>query len=113
MTAIATSTFRRVPRQDMVGQSLPDDLRITADAISPGLVERIDRYAVRTLTAGGFDVSSWRCEIYTLDADAPASYRSYTAEYVNAAGGMIGVSGIEMKNGHPFLHHELSIDIGR
>lgn len=114
MSAIEARAMKRTaPRYDMAGQRLRDGVEDTDKTISPGLVDRLNRYALRILSKGGFDVRTWRCEIYTLDADELPSYRSYTAEYTNAQGGMIGVSGIETRSGHPFLHHELCIDVGR
>lgn len=110
---IGVEVLLRTARFDMTGQSLGYDLADTGGTISPGLAKRIDRFARRILASGGFDVASWKASIYTMDADAPSSERSYTAEYVNDKGGMLGVAGIETRRGHPFLHHEVNADIGR
>lgn len=105
--------FSRTARFDMIGRSLGGDLTDTGKIITHGLVTRIDRYAVGILSRAGFDVASWQANIYTMDADKSPSERSYTAEYVNPKGGMIGVAGIETRHGHPFLHHDICADVGR
>ena len=114
MPETKTSVLRRgEPRFDMVGRRLPDSLHDTDETISPGLVARLRRYAERILVDAGFEVATWACEVYTLDAERPPSERIYTVEFTNAKGGMIGVQGIMTSSGHPSLNHGVICGIGR
>lgn len=110
---ITTSVTRRTPNFNMVGQRLPDSLRDVDEVISPGLVQRLHRYALKNMAEAGFDVSGWDCEVYTMDGDDRPSDRAYCVEFTNAKGGMIGVQGILTSHGHPCLDHGLHIDQGR
>lgn len=109
----ATVLQRSEPRFNIVGQRLPDSLRDTDQTISPGLVARLYRYALRGLTDAGFVVEGWKCEVYTTDADERPADRSYCVEFTNERGGMIGLQGILTRHGHPFLDHGLTIDRDR
>lgn len=113
-SAIKVSVLQRNPaRFDMVGQRLSDTLRDTAQTISPGLVQRLRHYAAGALEEAGFEVSAWACEVYTMDADESPSDRSYTVEFVNSRGGMLGVQGILTRSGWPMLDHGVCVDTGR
>ena len=109
----ATVLRRSKPRFDMAGRRLPDTLHDTDMAISAGTVARLHRFALRRLTDAGFDVSAWSCEVYTMDAERPPADRTYTVEFTNPRGGMIGVQGILMERGWPVLDHGLCVDEGR
>lgn len=104
---------RGEPRCDMVGQRLPDPLYDTDQKISPGLVVRLRRYAEKGLEDAGFEISTWNCEVYTMDGNLPPSERYYCVEFVSPKGGMIGVQGIATNHGHPFLDHGICCDWGR
>jgi hypothetical protein len=110
VSAVKASVFQRNPtRFDMAGQRLTTTLTETAQTISPGLVQRLRHYAAGVLEEAGFDVGSWACEVYTLDADESPSRRVYTVEYVNPKGGMLGVKGIHTERGWPSLDHGLCV----
>lgn len=94
---------RNPPRFDMVGQRLSDTLRDTAQTISLGLVQRLRHYAIGVLEEAGFAVGAWACEVYTMNADESPADRSYTVEFVNSRGGMLGVQGILTRAGWPCL----------
>ncbi|WP_353645727.1 hypothetical protein [Mesorhizobium sp. WSM2239] len=114
MTELRTLVMvRGEPRFNMVGQKLPDSLHDTDEQISPGLASRLHRYALHTLEDTGFEVSSWDCEVYTMDGDDRPADRFYTVEFTNPKGGMIGIQGILTKRGWPFLDHGFCIDGGR
>lgn len=115
MSAIMASVLQRgVPRFNMVGQRLPDSLHATDQAISPGLISRLHRYASGRLSEAGFEIEDWQCEVYTMDGDVPVSERYYCVEFMNERGGMLGVQGIAIgRGGHPCLDHGISVDEGR
>ncbi|WP_163006086.1 hypothetical protein [Methylobacterium brachiatum] len=104
---------RGEPRFNMVGQRLPDSLHDTDEVITPGLIARLHRFALKALTDAGFAVSDWACEVYTMDADQRPADRYYTVEFTNPLGGMLGVQGIATQHGHPCLDHGVCVDWGR
>jgi len=104
---------RGPPNFNMVGQRLPDTLLDTDETISAGLVSRLRAYALKYLTQSGFNVSSWACEVYTMDGDLTPPERYYTVEFTNPAGGMLGVQGILTNRGWPTLDHGVCVDTGR
>lgn len=104
--------MKRAPaRFTMTGQKLPYDLIEQPDQrISPGLVARLQRYAIERLAQSGFKVDGCKCEVSTMDGDLPPSERYYVVNFVNEAGGGIGVQGIGTAHGHPQLDHGLCIN---
>ncbi|MET3790710.1 hypothetical protein ABID37_000901 [Aquamicrobium terrae] len=113
---ITSFVLQRAPaRYNMVGQRLPDSLHDTDQVISPGLVRRLQRYALGRLQQdAGFRVRDWRCEVYTMDGDTPRSERFYCVEFTNERGGMLGVQGIAIgRGGHPCLDHGICVEEGR
>jgi hypothetical protein len=111
---ITASILRIGPAQfTSWGSRLPSGLYDTNETMSPGLVTRLHRYALRALIEAGFEVGTWDCEVYTMGADLPRSERVYTVEFTNTKGGMLGVQGIHMHRGHPFLDHGICCDVGR
>lgn len=111
---ITTEVYQRGPaRFDMVGQSLPTHLTLTADGVSPGLAKRLARYALQTLDDNGFGkvVAEWQVSVYTLEADEKPADRSYSVRWTNEEGGAIEVVGILTHRGWPFLDHGLDIQL--
>ncbi|WP_116894801.1 hypothetical protein [Pseudomonas savastanoi] len=112
MSTFATEVYQRgVSRFNMVGQKLPDHLHITDKVITQGLAFRLARYATQRLGDAGFAkaVEGWKLTVYTMDADLPASDRTYSVRWQNDAGGYIDVCGIFTKRGWPSLDHGYSI----
>ncbi|TPJ51760.1 MULTISPECIES: hypothetical protein [unclassified Mesorhizobium] len=110
MTELRTNVMvRGEARFDMVGQKLPYSLHDTDEQISPGLVTRLYRYALRELVESGFEISSWDCEVYTMDGNLRPSERYYCVEFTGPKGGMIGVQGIMTNYGWPCLDHGLCV----
>jgi hypothetical protein len=105
MTIAATVLQRGEPRFNMVGQRLPSSLHDTDQTISAGLVQRLHAFARKRLTDAGFSFADWACEVYTMDADLPASERYYTVEFVHDLGAVLGVQGIGTNRGWPQLDH--------
>jgi len=101
------------PRFDMVGKKLPSSLHDTDEVMSDGLVRRLRRYAEKSLVDAGFSVSSWACEVYTMDGDRRPPDRIYCVEFTNSKGGMLGVQGIMTNAGWPCLDHGVCVDVGR
>lgn len=111
---LKVSVLQRNPaRFDMVGKRLDDTLRDTAQTISPGLVQRLRSYAAKNLEEAGFEIGAWACEVYTMDADESPADRSYTVEFINPRGGMLGVQGILTRAGWPCLDHGVCVATGR
>lgn len=106
-----TVLVRGAPRFTQTGQRLPDSLHDTDQTISPGLVKRLVRYALRAMDDAGFVVEGWACEVYTMDGDETAAHRMYCVEFTNAKGGALGIQGILTHHGHPCLAHGYSIDL--
>ncbi len=98
---------------DCVGKRLPDSLHDTEQAIAHGLVSRLLRYGLSAMTEHGFNVDGWACEVYTMNGDLPRSERFYCVEFINSKGGSLGIQGIAVSHGHPFLDHGLTIDRDR
>lgn len=108
---VSNLVMKRGPsRFNMVGQSLPHTLHVTAEAISSGLVRRLHQYALNRMSDAGFGVEEWLCEVSTMDGEIPPSERYYCVEFTNAKGGTIGVQGISTHHGHPHLDHGLYVD---
>ena len=97
---------------NMVGQRLTQTLGTTEEAISPGMVDRLHRYALGRMAEAGFGsvIQGWNVEVYTLNGDLPRSERAYTVRWLNAAGGYIEVCGIETNKGWPSL--DFGFEIG-
>jgi len=95
------------------GKRLPYDLITLPETIKAGTAARLADYALRELSEAGFDVNGWACEVYTMDGDDAPADRSYTVEFINQKGGMVGVCGILTAKGWPSLNHGLIIDSGR
>lgn len=111
---LTVSVLQRNPaRFDMAGQLLPYTLRDTAQSISRGLVQRLRHHAAGVLEEAGFEVGAWDCEVYTMDADEAPEDRSYTVEFINPRGGMLGVQGILTRSGWPVIDHGLCVATGR
>jgi len=113
MPATQNTVYVRDPaRFDMTGRKLSDTITPTGDDISHGTVTRMHRYALRHLADAGFDVSTWACEVYTMDGDLPPSERTYAVEFTSTKGGKLSICGIHTSNGHPFLHMEVAASLG-
>jgi len=105
------TVLKRGPaRFTMVGTKLPYTLHETGEEISAGLAKRLHAYALRRLSNAGFPVSDWDCEVYTMDGDNRPADRSYTVEFTNSKGGMIGLQGILTNHGWPVVDHGFCID---
>ena len=86
------------------------NLKMTDGSIRPGLVTRLHQYALDRVTEAGFYlVTASAVEIYTLDADKPASERAYTVRFQNAQGGYLELSGIHTKHGWPSMDFGLMV----
>lgn len=106
----ATVMQRGPARFDMAGQSLPYNLHDTDQSIAAKLVSRLRAFADKRLKESGFDVSAWDCEVYTMDGELPPAERFYVVEFANAKGGKLGVQGILLSRGRPYLDHGLCIE---
>jgi hypothetical protein len=111
-TEIQTEVYRKGPqRYNMVGQSLPQNLTVTQEAITPGLAKRLHNYAKTRMTDSGFEFAlTWKTTVYTVEAERPSSERSYCVAFLNDKGGRIEVHGILTRRGWPFLDHGIGID---
>lgn len=108
MNTVGTEVYQRgESRFDMVGQRLPDHLHISDQVITQGLAIRLARYALQRPDDGGFAeaVVGWKLTVYTMDAELPASKRTYSVRWQNDAGGYIDVCGIFTNRGWPSLDH--------
>lgn len=113
MPATANTVYLRDPaRFDMTGRKLCDTITPTSENISHGTVARMHRYALRHFADAGFDVSTWHCEVYTMDGDLPRSDRTYAVEFTSPKGGKLSICGIHTSGGHPYLHMEVAASLG-
>jgi hypothetical protein len=114
--AIQTEIYKAQPaRFDMAGQRLADFLDLTSEQISPGLAQRLARYALNRLDDAGFKaaVEGWACLVCSDDAEDIPSKRSYYVRWKNPKGGFIEVTYILTRNGWPHIDHGISAGIER
>lgn len=113
--SISTTVSKRLPAQfDQVGQFLGYPLQATAESISPGLANRIARYAVQRMTDSGFEpfLATAEVNVYTMDGDEESARRSYCVKFTSPKGGSIEVVGILTVKGWPSLDHGFEINGG-
>lgn len=107
---IQTTVYKTLPtRFTMVGQALPNDLKLTDEQISSGLAKRLVKYAIDRINEDGFMVDGCEVEVSTMDADEIPSNRSYEVYFINPKGGRIGLVGILTRSGWPSLDHGFEI----
>lgn len=109
---LSTTVMKRGPAQfNMVGQHLGYPLKNMDEAISPGLAQRLARYAVQRMTESGFEpiVKAAEIEVYTLDGDDLPSQRNYVVKFKTPKDGYIELVGIMTSRGWPSLDHGFAI----
>ena len=106
-----TEVYAKWPQRSWWGQSLPRQLRLTPEGITPGLASRIHRYAAQRLDDAGMlqAVTGWPVTVYTIDHEDRPADRRYCVRWENDKGGNIEVVGILTRRGWPNLDHGLSI----
>ena len=111
-SAVATEVLKRGPAQfNGVGQFLGYPLHTVAEAISPGLAQRLVRYAQGRMNDAGFGAltADWQVTAYTIDGDETPGHRSYCVRWQNEKGGFIEVVRILTRAGWPCLDHGFEI----
>ncbi|MFJ7794642.1 hypothetical protein [Pseudomonas sp. NPDC096950] len=108
---IATEVFEKLPIRYMAGKSLPQQVRVTAEVVSPGLAKRLHAYAVERLRQAGMEkaVEGFEVVVSTSDAEDRPSERQYEVSWINKQRAFIAVVGILTSRGWPSLDHGLSI----
>lgn len=109
---LSTTVMTRGPAQfNMAGQFLGYPLKNMAKVISPGLAQRLARYAVQRVTETGFEplLKDADIEVYTADGDYPPSDRSYAVKFKTPKGGYLELVGIFTRRGWPSLDHGFAI----
>jgi len=110
MVITSTVYLKLPPKFNMVGQVVSRPLKVTGENISPGMIKRLSKFALKELIGDGFECCrDWDINVNTMDADLPPSERIYTVMFTNPKGGYIEVCGILTRNGWPSLHHGYSI----
>lgn len=99
-------------RFDMCGQSLPTQIHLTEEAITPGLATRLLRYAEKALNAEGFlgAVAGWEITVGSDNADERPADRFYWVKWTNPKGASLSITGILTRRGWPSLDHGMQID---
>lgn len=94
-----------------MGQFLGYPLKTVDEKISPGLVQRLVRYAVARMVECGFGPLSRETdiEVYTTDANEPPSSRAYAVKFKTAKLGYIELVGILTGHGWPAIDHGFEI----
>lgn len=98
-------------RFNMVGQKLATELKLSAEAISPGLAKRIHAYAERALMEQGFGAlaAEAKVTVYSVDGNEKPADRSYCVRWHTTKGGYIELIGILTSRGWPSLDHGFAI----
>lgn len=110
-----TEVWRKLPtRFDVCGQVVGNPIEITEQVISPGMAQRLHRYALDRLYKAGFGLlaSGSKVTVYTLDADDPPPERVYCVRWsrkVSVTNGYIELSGIMTRRGWPSLDHGFTV----
>lgn len=109
---LETTIMRRGPASfTQLGQFLGYPLKTIDQQISPGLAQRLARYAVQRMTEAGFEalISASNVEVYTVDGDEPPASRQYVVKFKSGKGGYIEVVGILTQRGWPTLDHGFEV----
>lgn len=108
---IATEVYEKLPIRFMAGQSLPQEVRITAEVVSHGLAKRLHAYALDRLRQAGMEksIDGFEVVVSTSDAEDRPAERMYEVSWVNKQRAFIAVVGILTRQGWPSIDHGLSI----
>jgi len=108
-----TEVLKQGPTQfNMVGQVIGRPLHTADERISPGLAERLHRYAEKELIDHGFGAlaKDAKVTVYTIDGNDKPADRSYCVRWHTPKGGYVELIGILTRAGWPTLHHGWDID---
>lgn len=114
MNTFVTTVYQRsTAKFDMTGKFLGYNLHETGNAISPGLAQRLVKYAMNRMVDNGFVVDGYVISVSTNDGDLKPAKRDYHVSFTNDKGGQITVACILTKQGWPFLDHGFEIATGQ